>query len=275
MRRDVGKIIASGSAKKRAQLLIEVMAQHRISRDMLISEDEFHRLEQSFKNTQELRIYNRYRQLSTLIPEAINVYQGAYTDALLKAESLAKLLLYWHGLEETEKLVNIALLEAAPEISQRRKILEKILRSEGLWYSRATADAEGLLQIDLSYWDEKHKVGSIKQLADTNRENLLHAVLRVVSWRKAILDVMEEEDFPVKAYEDIVNRQAANLQERVKFWGRYGAEEYFIRERLPRRSDLLEGLYCYEVEMESLEPSQTEYDYFRENFLTGKLDGQK
>jgi hypothetical protein len=273
MKRDIGKIIASGSAKKRAQLMAEVTAQQLLTGRLIISEEEFRSLEMSFKNTQELRVYSRYRQLGQLIPEAINVYQGAYLDAMQKAERLSKLLLYWHGLEEAEKLVNMALLEAAPELEQRQRITEKLVKAQGFWFCQAGIGTDGLLQIDYETWGDDRN--GIKRAAESVRESLLEVVTRVASWRKAILDVIAEEDFPVKAYVDVINNQAEALGEKIRFWGRYGEGQQLRLVRKPRKAQLLRKLYRYEIDLESLEISQADYDYFRDIFLTGKLDEKR
>jgi hypothetical protein len=274
MKRDIGKIIASGSANKRALLLAEVIAHHRLHREMLISEGEYQLLMKSFKTPREIKIYQRFKTLNELVPVALNVYQGGHVEAMQKVTRLKGALRYWHGLEEAEKLVNIVLAKTTQDIETRKQIVSSLVDVSGFWYAYPEVDPEGYLYLDLNIKEEP-KIG-IKRLAELYKESLIPVAIRQASWREAFRDVMLEEGFKIEAYSSIIEGLHNELKKELSLWGRNNDPEKDSLDRFwgdhPRRDSILERVYKYAIDLDTIKPSLNDYEYFRENFLIRSVD---
>lgn len=273
MKKDLGKIVSSGTPTQRALLLAEVVAHANYTREILLTEDELRRLRDSFRSPKEIALYNKFNRLDRLISGAINVYQGGHYEALYRLTSLKGWLLYWDAIEEAEVIFNCLLLDGFPDDPKRRKKLAKnTIKGSGFIYGEFIVEEDGVVKLEVEKTEGERK--SLREALDDMREGLIQAVTRQLSWEKAMLDVMEDEGFKVKTYKNIIKRVSDELKGQLGLWGRHSAENQekyssLGKIRKTRLQSLLLRSYNYEIDISKIEVNQADYDYFRAQHLTG------
>lgn len=282
MKKDLSSIVSTGTPTQRALLLAEVIAHANWSRtgEQLLSETELKKLSDSFRSPREIQLWNKFSRLDKLVTAGINIYQGGHYEALYRVAQLRGWGLYWDALEEAELVFNCLLLEALPgedKLKARKKAASKVLKKANFIYGEYDVEEDGTigLKVDLlsvaTLSQDKSKTTLLK-IMDRRKKDLEKIVIRQISWEKALLDVMAEEGFRVKTYKQIIREISQDLKKQLNYWGRY---VYEMKERLgpysPRAVTLLRE-YDYSVNIEGLEVSQEDYNYFRENHLSpGRL----
>lgn len=273
MKKDLGKIVSSGTPTQRALLLAEVVAHANYTREILLTEDELRRLRDSFRSPKEIALYNKFNRLDRLISGAINVYQGGHYEALYRLTRLKGWLLYWDAIEEAEVIFNCLLLESFPDDAKKRsKVAKNSIKGSGFIYGEFIVEEDGVVKLEVEKTEGERK--SLREALDDMREGLIQSVTRQLSWEKALLDVMEDEGFKVKTYKNIIKRVSDELKGQLGLWGRHSAENQekyssLGKIRKTRLQSLLLRSYNYEIDISKIEVNQADYDYFRAQHLTG------
>jgi hypothetical protein len=273
MKKDLGKIVSSGTPTQRALLLAEVVAHANYTREILLTEDELRRLRDSFRSPKEIALYNKFNRLDRLISGAINVYQGGHYEALYRLTRLKGWLLYWDAIEEAEVIFNCLLLDSFPDDAKKRsKVAKNSIKGSGFIYGEFTVEDDGVVKLEVEKTEGERR--SLREALDEMREGLIQSVTRQISWEKALLDVMEDEGFKVKTYKNIIKRVSDELKGQLGLWGRHSAENQekyssLGKIRKTRLQSLLLSSYNYEIDISKIEVNQADYDYFRAQHLTG------
>ena len=273
MKKDLGKIVSSGTPTQRALLLAEVVAHANYTREILLTEDELRRLRDSFRSPKEIALYNKFNRLDRLISGAINVYQGGHYEALYRLTQLKGWLLYWDAIEEAELIFNCLLLDSFPDDAKKRsKLAKNSIKGSGFIYGEFIVEDDGVVKLEVEKTEGERR--SLREALDGMREGLIQSVTRQISWEKALLDVMEDEGFKVKTYKNIIKRVSDELKGQLGLWGRHSAENQekyssLGKIRKTRLQSLLLRSYNYEIDITKIEVNQADYDYFRAQHLTG------
>lgn len=268
MKKDLSSIVSTGTPTQRALLMAEVIAHANWSRtgEQLLSEAELKRLSESFKSPREIQLWNKFSKLDKLIGAGINSYQGGHFETLYRIAQLEGLILSWDVMEEAEVAFNCLLLAALPgddKQGARKKAAMKGLAKRSFPLGRYDVEEDGTVILK-----SHHELQDMPQNLLRRKQELEKAVVRQLSWEKALLDVMAEEGFRVKTYKQIIREISQDLKKQLLLWGRYSAEyRDKIAPAYPRAAEILRE-HDYSVNLEKLEISQEDYEYFRENHLS-------
>jgi len=110
-KKDIGKILTTGSPKQRILLIAEERARSKFFKERLLTEGEFNQLSNSFKKPNEIKLWNEFRSLDETITNAIINLQGKMFEVLMNYSNLRGYILVWNTIENAELLVNSVLHE--------------------------------------------------------------------------------------------------------------------------------------------------------------------
>ena len=116
-KKDIGKILTTGSTKQRLLLLAEDNARAKYSQERLLTDHEINQLSNSFKKPNEIKLWNEFRRLDDTVTNAIVNLQGLKFEVLMNYSNLRGYILVWNSIENTELLVNSVLHEIKDRIS--------------------------------------------------------------------------------------------------------------------------------------------------------------
>lgn len=281
-KKDIGKVLTTGSAKQRLLLIAEDNARVRNLQERLLTDHERNQLSESFKKPNEIKLYNKWNRLDSTISNAIMNLQGLKFEIMMHYSNLRGYILVWETLQEAEVMSNHILHEIKDK-EERRRIATQASKLSRFLFTDTQVDQEGYLDIRVdfdkdSYWDEKGELVKGKK-ATNKRHNLLfvmnnvkgqaiNSVVRFLSWKEAVLDLMEEEGFTVKTYKDLINSMTEDIHKPIIAWTKYLSDERLFIPDLPNnRVDKLKAKYSITPNTRELEVDPELYRYFREEFL--------
>jgi hypothetical protein len=71
-KKDIGKIITTGSLKQRLLLIAEDRARAKYFLDKLLTDSDFNQLSNSFKKPNEIKLWNEFNRIDSILSNAIN-----------------------------------------------------------------------------------------------------------------------------------------------------------------------------------------------------------
>ena len=83
-KKNIGAVLLKGAPKQRAKLLAEEIARATYNLDSLLSETEFFNLQDSFKTSSEIKLYNKYRKNSRVLVDSIANLQAIKFEILMR-----------------------------------------------------------------------------------------------------------------------------------------------------------------------------------------------
>jgi len=273
-KKDISKILTSGTPKQRLQIAIENVARNKFGREKLITDHEAHQLSNSFKTPSEIKLWNRGLKFDRIMSNGLMNLQGLKYETLMHISNLRGYILVWNTLEEAETLTNHILHEVKNK-EERIKIASNSSKISKFLFTQVETDKEGYLNINIDFEKEDYKDKGAK----TNRYSLWHVMnnvrtqvitsaIRYISWSKAIEDFMEEEGFNIKMYKEIIKNMDEDIYKPVIGWTKYREdEESFIPEIKSKRVDKLKSSYNIAPNLIALEVDINEYNSFMNNFL--------
>lgn len=273
-KKDISKILTSGTPKQRLQIAMEHIARIKFGREGLITDHEANQLSNSFKTPTEIKLWNRSLKFDRAMSNGLMNLQGLKYETLMHIANLRGYILVWNTLEEAETLTNHILHEIKNK-EERIKIASNSSNISKFLFTEIETDKEGYLNINIDFEKEDYKDKETK----TNRFSLWHVMnnvrtqvitsaIRYISWSKACEDFMEEEGFNVKMYKEIIKNMDEDIYKPVIGWTKYREdEESFIPNIKSKRVDKLKSSYNIAPNLMALEVDKNEYNSFMSNFL--------
>lgn len=239
-KKDIGKILTTGSLKQRLLLIAEDIARARYSQDKLLTDHEFNQLSESFKKPNEIKLWNNWRRIDDTVVNAINNLQGVKFEVLMNYSNLRGYILVWNSIENTELLVN-SVLHEIKDPKERKQIAENGAKGIDLLFSKTEPDQEGYIEIKVdfekdSYRDEngkpigykdkprKTKEYSLWYVMNNVKKEVEDSVIKYISWETALLDFMKEKGFNVKTYKEIIKEFTTHVYSPIVGWAKYSGE---------------------------------------------------
>jgi len=195
-------------------------------------------------------------------------------------------ILVWNSIENAELLVN-SVLHEIKDIEERKKIAENGAKDTDLLFSKTTTDDEGYIEIKIdferdSYKDYRDKNGKVDLKAEPKKtkefslwyvmnnvkKEATASAIKFISWRKALLDYMDETGFNVRTYKDMIKIMTDQINTPIIGWDKYVSDENkFINSMPLSRVDKLKNIYAVTPVISELEVDEEIYNYYRNSFL--------
>ena len=273
-KKDISKILTSGTPKQRLQIAMEHIARIQFGREGLITDHEANQLSNSFKTPTEIKLWNRSLKFDRAMSNGLMNLQGLKYETLMHISNLRGYILVWNTLEEAETLTNHILHEIKNK-EERIKIASNSSNISKFLFTEIETDKEGYLNINIDFEKEDYKDKETK----TNRFSLWHVMnnvrtqvitsaIRYISWSKAIEDFMEEEGFNIKMYKEIIKNMDEDIYKPVIGWTKYREDtDIFIPQIPSKRVDKLKSSYNIAPNLMALDIDVNEYNSFMNTFL--------
>jgi hypothetical protein len=283
-KKDIGKVLTTGSTKQRLLLLAEDFAREKYSQERLLTDHEVNQLTQSFKKPNEGKLYNKWLRVDRAVTTAIMNLQGLKFEVLMHYSNLRGYILVWETIQEAEVLSNHILHEIKDQ-EERIKTASQAGSLGKFLFTNIQTDKEGYLDINIdfeedTYRDENGKIVGLKEkgikskkyslwyVMNNVKKEAINSAIKFLSWREAILDYMEEEGFSIKTYRDIINSMTEDIHKPIIGWTKYQSDEKrFIPDYPNSRADKLKAKYAITPNIRELEVDPEIYNYFKKEFL--------
>ena len=283
-KKDIGKILTTGSPKQRLLLLAEDNARAKYSQERLLTDHEINQLSESFKKPNEIQLWNKWLKVDRVVSTAIMNLQGLKFEVLMHYSNLRGYILVWETIQEAEVLSNHILHEIKDQ-EERIKISSQAGKLGRFLFTDIQTDKEGYLDINIdfekdTYIDENGKLVGAKEkgikskkyslwyVMNNVKKEAINSAIKFLSWREAILDYMEEEGFSIKTYRDIINSMTEDIHKPIIGWTKYQSNEKLFIPDLPHnRADKLKAKYAITPNTRELEVDTEIYNYFKKEFL--------
>jgi len=191
-KKDISKILTSGSPKQRLQIAIENIARQKFGREGLITDHEAHQLSNSFKTPSEIKLWNKGLKFDRIMSNGLMNLQGLKYETLMHIPNLRGYILVWNTLEEAETLTNHILHEVKNK-EERIKIASNSSKISNFLFTEIETDKEGYLNINIDFEREDYKDKGAKttrfslwHVMNNVRTQVITSAIRYISWSKAI-----------------------------------------------------------------------------------------
>ena len=277
-KKDIGKILTTGSTKQRLLLLAEDNARAKYSQERLLTDHEINQLSNSFKKPNEIQLWNKWLKVDRVVTSAITNLQGLKFEVFMHYSNLRGYILVWETIQEAEVLTNHILHEIKDQ-EERIKISSQAGKLGRFLFTDIQTDKEGYLDINIDFEKERPKGARVNDPDREKRYSLwyvmnnvkkeaINSAIKFLSWREAILDYMEEEGFTIKTYKDIINLMTEGIHKPIIGWTKYQSDEESFKLDIPKdRADKLKAKYAITPNTRELEVDTEIYNYFKKEFL--------
>jgi len=275
-KKDISKILTTGSLKQRILLVAEQRARHTYGKELILTDHEFNQLSDSFKKSNEIKLWNEWNKHAVKVIGAISNLQGLMFEVQVNYSNLRGYILVWNSIENAELLVN-SVLHEIKDPKERKRIAESGAKGVDLLFSKTAPDQEGYIDIKIDFEKESYKGKKYNEEPDVTKEySLLYVMnnvkeeatasaIRFLSWRQAILDYMEENNFNIKTYKEILQGFTDRVYTPIIGWAKYSGE---INTGLPHpQVEKLLKKYAITPKIEELEVDEGVYNTFKIDFL--------
>ena len=280
-KKDISKLLTTGSPKQRLLLIAEDIARGKYFQDKLLTDHEFNQLSESFKKPNDIKLWNKFIRLDETVANAINNLQGVKFEVLMNYSNLRGYILVWNSIENTELLVN-SVLHEIKDPKDRKRIAEDGAKGIDLLFSKTEPDQEGYIEIKVdfekdSYKDEngerigfkdkprKTKEYSLWYVMNNVKKEVETSVIKYLSWETALLDFMEDKGFNVKTYKENIKQMTTQVYSPIIGWAKYSGE---LNTGLPHtRLDEIIKKYTICPNMDELKVDEYQYNWFKVNIL--------
>ena len=275
-KKNISKALTSGSLKQRLILYFEDKARSIYGIDPILTEAEVISISDSFKKPNEIKLFNKWLNLSKTVAYAITNLQGSLFEVKMNCSDLRGYILTWNAIEHSELLAN-SILHEIKDPQKRIEIAKKGSNEIDLLFSKTTIDKEGYLDLKIEYKKENLKdkkepevidkmclaslMAKVKKATETS-------IIKFISWEKAILDYMEEENFNIETYNTIINTLSNDIKLPLIGWEKYLSDtKTFSIFKESKRLDNLKSKYAVTPVIKELEVDVEIYNYFKTEFL--------
>jgi hypothetical protein len=263
-KKDIGKILTTGSPKQRILLIAEDIARSKYFQEKLLTDSDFNQLSNSFKKPNEIKLWNEFRKLDETVTNAIVNLQGKMFEVLMNYSNLRGYILVWNTIENTELLVN-SVLHEIKDPKERKRIAEDGAKGIDLLFSKTEPDKEGYIEINI---DPKEEKISLQYAMNNVKKEVETSVIKYLSWESATLDFMEERGFNVKTYKQQIKLMTTQVYNPIIGWAKYSGKLNTGRPH-PRLEEIIKK-YAICPNIEDIKVDEEEYNWFRRYFLDGK-----
>jgi len=271
-KKDISKILTTGSPKQRMLLIAEEIARGKCFKEKLLTEREFEQLAKSFKKPSEIRLWNEFRKLDDTVTNAIVNLQGKMFDVLMNYSNLRGYILVWNTIENAELLVN-SVLHAIKDPKERKQIAEDAAKGIYMLFSRVEPNQDGYIEIKVDGYKDKprKKEYSLWYVMNNVKKEVETSVKKYISWEKAILDFMAERGFNVKTYKEQIKQMTNKVYRPIIGWAKYSGklDTNLHNSRNPRMEKIIKK-YTICPNIDELKVDEEEYNWFRRYFLDGE-----
>lgn len=263
-KKDIGKILTTGSPKQRILLIAEDIARSKYFQEKLLTDSDFNQLSNSFKKPNEIKLWNEFRKLDDTVTNAIVNLQGKMFEVLMNYSNLRGYILVWNTIENAELLVN-SVLHEIKDPKERKRIAENGAKGIDLLFSKTEPDKEGYIEINI---DPKEEKISLQYAMNNVKKEVETSVIKYLSWESATLDFMEERGFNVKTYKQQIKLMTTQVYNPIIGWAKYSGKLNTGRPH-PRLEEIIKK-YAICPNIEDIKVDEEEYNWFRRYFLDGK-----
>lgn len=275
-KKDISKILTTGSLKQRILLVAEQRARFTYGKEPILTDHEFNQLSDSFKKPNEIKLWNEWNKHAVKITGALSNLQGLMFEVQVNYSNLRGYILVWNSIENAELLVN-SVLHEIKDPKERKRIAESGAKGVDLLFSKTATDQEGYIDIEIDFEKQTYKGKKYNEEPDVTKEySLLYimnnvkaeaitSAIRFLSWRQAILDYIEETGFNVKTYKEILQGFTDRVYTPIIGWAKYSGEINTGRPHPPIEKLLKK--YAITPKIEELEVNEEEYNRFKIDFL--------
>lgn len=268
--KEVDKIIRTGTLKTRLLLLFEDIAKFQFDHERILSTSDSKRLFATISKPREVKLYETFRIIDSTIIEAIVNLRGLFYEVKMHYSDLRGYLLLVDSLEKTEAMMNIVLGEIK-DIDKRKSIIRGC-KGADILLSNIDVNEEGFMDIQIHF--EKSNYNSdlpiklrqytLLEVMKNVQKIVIDRAVKFISWEKAILDYMEENDFNIKTYKDHIQKLSADIKRPVIGWN-HSKEP---REKtLNPKADKRTIKHTMFPIISDLKVNKEEYDWFKNKFL--------
>ena len=271
-KKDISKTLSSGSIEQRLLLTFEDKAKEVYGKKTLLSKREANSISDSFKTAKELKAWNEWLTYSQTVAFAITNLQGALFDVKMNYSNLRGYILTWNAIEHAELLAN-SILHEIKDTKERKETAKKGTKGIDLLFSKTTIDKEGYLDLKTEFPKDKNEPDKIDELSLKSlmlqvKEETTTSVIKFISWKKAILDYMEEKNFNIETYKDVIELLYEQIEEPIIGWRKYlSSKKTFLHYSKNKTLDRLKHNYAYTPVIEDLKVDLDIYNYFKNEFL--------
>lgn len=271
-KKDISKILTTGSLKQKLLLVAEQRARHTYGKELILTDHEYNQLSDSFKKSNEIKLWNEWNKHAVKVVGAISNLQGLMFEVQVNYSNLRGYILVWNSIENAELLVN-SVLHEIKDTKERKRIAESGAKGVDLLFSKTAPDEEGYIDIKIDFEKQTYKGKeseitkeySLLYVMNNVKEEATASAIRFLSWRQAILDYMEENNFNIKTYKEILQGFTDRVYTPIIGWAKYSGE---INTRLPHpQVEKLLKKYAITPKIEELEVNEEEYNRFKIDFL--------
>lgn len=278
-KKDIGKIITTGSPKQRMLLIAEDVARGKYFQEKLLTDSEFNQLSNSFKKPNEIKLWNEFRKLDDTVTNAIVNLQGLKFEVLMNYSNLRGYILVWNSIENTELLVN-SVLHEVKDPKERKRIAEDGAKGTDLLFSKTEPDQEGYIEIKVDFEEDGEMIGfrdkprktkeySLWYVMNNVKKEVETSVTKYLSWERATLDFMEERGFNVKTYKEKIEEMTTQVYSPIIGWAKYRGELNLKGRPHPRLEEIIKK-YAICPNIGEIKVDEAQYNWFRRYFLDGE-----
>jgi hypothetical protein len=275
-KKDISKILTTGSLKQRILLVAEQRARFTYGKELILTDHELNQLSDSFKKPNEIKLWNEWNKHAVKITGALSNLQGLMFEVQVNYSNLRGYILVWNSIENAELLVN-SVLHEIKDPKERKRIADSGAKGVDLLFSKTATDQEGYIDINIDFEKQTYKGKKYNEEPDVTKEySLLYimnnvkaeaitSAIRFLSWRQAILDYIEETGFNVKTYKEILQGFTDRVYAPIIGWAKYSGE---LNTGLPH--PLIEKLlkkYAITIKIEDLKVDEEICNRFKIDFL--------
>ena len=275
-KKDIGKILTTGSPKQRLLLIAEDIARGKYFQEKLLTDSDFNQLSNSFKKPNEIKLWNEWRRIDGTVANAINNLQGVKFEVLMNYSNLRGYILVWNSIENTELLVN-SVLHEIKDPKERKQIAENGAKGIDLLFSKTEPDQEGYIEIKVDFEEDSYKGKKYGEKPEPTKEYSLwyvmnnvkkeveNSVIKYLSWETALLDFMEDKGFNVKTYKENIKQMTTQVYSPIIGWDKYSGE---LNTGLPHpRLEEIIKKYAICPNVRELKVDEEMYNWFKVNIL--------
>lgn len=275
-KKDISKILTTGSLKQKLLLVAEQRARYTYGKELILTDHEYNQLSDSFKKSNEIKLWNVWNRHATNMVGAIGNLQGVMFEVLMNYSNLRGYILVWNSIENAELLVN-SVLHEIKDPKERKRIADSGAKGVDLLFSKTAPDKEGYIDIKIDFEKKTYKGKKYNEEPDVTKEYSLlyvmnnvkeeanNSIIRFLSWRQAMLDYMEEENFNIKTYKDMIQGFTDRVYTPLIGWAKYEGE---INTGLPHpQVEKLLKKYAICPNIAELKVDEAQYNWFKKEFL--------
>lgn len=261
-KKDIGKILTTGSAKQRILLIAEDIARGKYFQEKLLTDSDFNQLSNSFKKPNEIKLWNEFRKLDDTVSNAIVNLQGKKFEVLKNYSNLRGYILVWNTIENAELLVN-SVLHEVKDVKERKRIAEAGEKGVNLLFSETELDTEGYIKVTVETSISKEY--TFRSIMNNVKKETETSFIKYISWESATENYMDEKGFNIKTYKEAIKQLATEVYSPIIGWAKYYGK---LDTGVPnQRLEEIIKKYAICPNIEELKVDEVEYNWFKKHIL--------